>query len=195
MTHTEKNRARRAGGKKGGRIKRKPRRKKRREESSSDSEEERGLFVRGGERRLVPQWVNTPQSNLNPRDMMMMGASMYGNNMQMGVPGTQMTSHFAGAAQEGGFRQFKGYCLQCGQKGHKRMNCPELTAEERRAFPPCPHCGLTGHKPDFCFELEQNASRRPYGWVSKNNNNAFCQPTDRTVTAGNLTSSGGNTEC
>ena len=71
------------------------------------------------------------------------------------------------------------------------MNGPELTAEERRAYPPCPHCGLTGHKPDFCFELEQNASRRPYGWVSKNNNNAFCQPTDRTVAAGNLTSSGG----
>lgn len=70
---------------------------------------------------------------------------------------------------------FSGDCYHCGEKGHKSFECPKKIGREGNSGPQirgvCHHCNLPGHKAAMCWEKEENASRRPHGWVSKLNRN------------------------
>ena len=134
MTIAEKNRQRKD---KGRRSRKKDKREKKaaRKKSgfSSEIEEEKGLMGRSMEKMQVPSWTEAEHPSLNQRAMMMLGMP---NMYSPGLMGQQMPMQFGGAAQDN-YRPFKGYCLHCGKQGHKRANCPELTEEQRKAFPPC----------------------------------------------------------
>ena len=78
--------------------------------------------------------------------------------------------------------QFKGMCYNCGKWGHKGAACPDKNnpQSERK---PCDHCGLKSHPSFHCFELEENAGRRPPGWksrINKENGNSKKEATKET---------------
>ena len=54
---------------------------------------------------------------------------------------------------------FKGTCHECGKEGHRVHECPNKK--------PCGLCGSHGHHNQFCWEKEENASKRPSGWTSR----------------------------
>ena len=56
---------------------------------------------------------------------------------------------------------FKGDCHACGKTGHRAKDCPD------RGNSKCGLCGQRGHREHFCWEKEENASKRPSGWKSK----------------------------
>lgn len=63
---------------------------------------------------------------------------------------------------------FQGKCHYCKKPGHKANECRKKKAEQKNGKP-CKHCNLKGHSENMCWELPQNASRRPSGWKSKKN--------------------------
>ena len=67
--------------------------------------------------------------------------------------------------------------------GHKSFECPKKIGREGNTGPPirgvCHHCRLPGHKAAMCWEKEENASRRPHGWVSRLNGNGAAGSSSR----------------
>ncbi len=62
--------------------------------------------------------------------------------------------------------EFKGKCHKCGERGHKASNCPQNGDRGSTIKGTCHSCGKAGHKEKDCWEKEENASKRPTGWVS-----------------------------
>jgi len=59
---------------------------------------------------------------------------------------------------------FPGICHNCGEKGHKSVDCPK----PRLGFSgTCNLCNRRGHREKDCWEKEENASKRPKGWKSR----------------------------
>ena len=63
---------------------------------------------------------------------------------------------------------FQGKCHYCKKPGHKASECKKKKSEQKNGKP-CKHCNQKGHADHMCWELPQNASRRPTGWKSKKN--------------------------
>ncbi len=61
---------------------------------------------------------------------------------------------------------FKGKCHKCGEQGHKVADCPEKGNTGGTISGTCHLCGKPGHKAENCWEKEENADKRPTGWVS-----------------------------
>ena len=62
-------------------------------------------------------------------------------------------------------------CYNCGQRGHKKNNCPLLKKNDakkgnkkKKFTGTCHNCGKVGHKVADCWMLEKNKSKRPSNW-------------------------------
>jgi hypothetical protein len=66
---------------------------------------------------------------------------------------------------------FKGTCHKCSEQGHKAYNCPENGDSGSTINGTCQSCGKLGHKAIDCWEKEENADKRPSGWVSSKKKN------------------------
>ena len=80
------------------------------------------------------------------------------------------------------FKHFKGQCHACGEWGHKGAECPNKKQEAKPAIdgppqPKCTYCGSYFHNTRICWEREENAYRRPPGWISQLNKIKQTQPT------------------
>ena len=68
--------------------------------------------------------------------------------------------------------EIAGNCWNCGEQGHKKVNCPKLAQGGNRTNKhkkgkfkgKCNKCGKVGHKEQDCWLDEKNASKRPSGW-------------------------------
>ncbi len=69
---------------------------------------------------------------------------------------------------------FQGKCHYCKKPGHKANECRKKKAEQKSGKT-CKHCNMKGHPEHMCWELPQNASRRPNGWKSKKNGGSNSQ--------------------
>ena len=69
---------------------------------------------------------------------------------------------------------FRGTCHYCKKPGHMARDCTVKRAALKKGtgtvknLRPCKHCGGK-HMDNNCWELPQNASKRPAGWKSKKN--------------------------
>jgi hypothetical protein len=72
---------------------------------------------------------------------------------------------------------FQGKCHYCKRPGHKASECRKKKTEQKGGKL-CKHCNQKGHPENMCWELPQNASRRPNGWKSKKNNGSTSQGTE-----------------
>lgn len=80
-----------------------------------------------------------------------------------------MIAELANSMQEQNQKQFKEMMdllkATLGKNSSTPKNLKSSTEKKKKK---CPHCGLeVYHKPDACYELEENASKRPSGWKSK----------------------------
>jgi hypothetical protein len=57
---------------------------------------------------------------------------------------------------------FQGKCHYCKRPGHKASECRKKKTEQKGGKL-CKHCNQKGHPENMCWELPQNASRRPNG--------------------------------
>ena len=79
-------------------------------------------------------------------------------------------------------KQFKGYCRECGEYGHKRANCPKLKRNDKfqkidkkntkKKFTKnvtCFYCGKKGHVERDCFKRKRDAEQGIVKPVTKRN--------------------------
>ena len=79
-------------------------------------------------------------------------------------------------------KQFKGYCRECGEYGHKRANCPKLkrndkfqkndkknTKKKITKNVTCFYCGKKGHVERDCFKRKRDAEQGIVKPVTKKN--------------------------
>ena len=78
-------------------------------------------------------------------------------------------------------KQFKGYCRECREYGHKKANCPKLKKNKKyqksnKKYPKknfvknlaCYYCGKKGHIEKDCFKRKKDAEQGIVRPVSKN---------------------------
>ena len=78
-------------------------------------------------------------------------------------------------------KQFKGYCRECGEYGHKKINCPKLKRNKKnyknnKKHPKknfaknltCFYCGKKGHIERDCFKRKRDAGQGIVTPVTKN---------------------------
>ena len=97
-------------------------------------------------------------------------------------------------------KQFKGYCRECGEYGHKKANCPKLRKNEKnqrnnKKNPKknyaknltCYYCGKKGHIERDCFKKKRDVEQGIVKPVCKN-----VEKEEQTETAYGLIATDGN---